>query len=139
MTEIKERPLVTRRTRLGVIVGASILGLVLLSVAANFLLRPSPSDVVGTYITAMERGDYNKAYAELSSTSQKSVRNPAGLEQTAIGAAYKNNLAYSHKVGRTTDAGKDRKTVEVTLLGGSNEMALKVFVIKEGGRWRAEA
>lgn len=103
------------------------------------VFRPEPpSRVVTNYLTAMSASDYPKAYSYLSAASKKSVGAPEGLAQTSIGKTFAAGLADHFEVRATADVGKDQKSVEVHLARGSNNAVVKIFVVKEGGQWRAE-
>lgn len=139
MPQREDRYFSVRQRRITLVVSGAAVGALVIALGAYFTLRsPSPSRVVDSYVSAMARANYEKAYSELATSSQRSVRNPDGLAQTSIGAVFRNGIADSYTLGPTSDAGKDRKSVEVRLTKGSSETVVRIFVVSEGGRWRAE-
>lgn len=131
----RSRPAARRRNW---VIAAVVLAAAIASIAVFVVLRgPSPKSAADAYMAAMARGDYEGAYRELSETSKRSLREPGGLRQTAIGAAFSNGIANSYELGSVrTEAGKT--LVEVALRKGNTETAVLITMAREDGRWRVE-
>ncbi|RIK04695.1 MAG: hypothetical protein DCC49_13210 [Acidobacteria bacterium] len=128
-----------RISKSAVVVSAAVFtAVVALAVALFLVIRgPSATSAVSAYLAAMQAGEYDAAYAELSENAKDSIRSPAGLRQTAIGAAFATGVADAYEVGPSrTEAG--RTSVEVRLTKGSTETVVRISVVREGGRWRVE-
>ncbi|RIK06675.1 MAG: hypothetical protein DCC49_11110 [Acidobacteria bacterium] len=118
-----------------------VLGLVVaagLAIVIYLVIRgPSPASSVTTYMAAMQAGDYEAAYTELTEDAKRSLGSPVGLKQTAIGAAFAAGVADAYEIGPTRKE-PGRTSVEVTLTKGETETMVRVSVRREGGRWRVE-
>lgn len=132
------RSIPANRRRLAILAVSAATLMVFAGIGTYLLLRgPSEKAVSNAYLAAMARGDYEDAYRELSESSKRSLREPGGLRQTAIGAAFSNGIADSYELGSAREeAGKT--VVEVRLKKGNTATSLVITLVREGGRWRVE-
>lgn len=109
-----------------------------LIVAVNFLLStaPAPLAAVKTFYVAVERGDYETAYALFHAD----LRQAQSVED--LRSAVQDHPSYFNADYRqwSTDAEESSATVEGQLsTGGAAEVSVLFHLVKQGGDWQIVA
>lgn len=127
-----------KKRRITIAVAGALLVLALtVTLALLFTAKPGPKEVAEDYLGALQAHDYAKAYELLSAGAQKSVVEPAGLEQTSTGALFAKGLATGFTL-REVSKDKNRAVLEATFTVNGSQLPVKMTAVKEKGCWRIE-